>query len=258
MGAERKQSKCQILQADCLRQTATGTAQATLGKNLASDYRRLAGRMTLLHRLVSVVRGLFNRKEAEQDLDSERRSCYDRPAAEKNRDGIPPPEARRLAILELGGIEQAKERVRTYRHGALLDELGRDLRYAFRMFAKNPGFVVIVVLTLTLGIGANTAIFSLMNAVMLKSLPVREPERLVQVHLGARRDTFSNPIWEQIRAHPEVFDGAIAYSARRYNLASRGETRLVDGLQVNASYFDVLGILAVIGRTFTENDDRRA
>ena len=139
----------------------------------------------------------------------------------------------------------------------MLDELGRDLRYAFRMFAKNPGFVVIVVLTLTLGIGANTAIFSLMNAVMLKSLPVREPERLVQVRLGARRDTFSNPIWEQIRAHPEVFDGAIAYSARRYNLAPGGETRLVDGLQVNGSYFDVLGILAVIGRTFTENDDRR-
>ncbi len=213
--------------------------------------------MTLLHRLLSVIRGLFHRKEIEQDLDSELLSFVDLSASERMRDGIPPAEARRLAILELGGIEQAKERVRTYRHGALLDELGRDLHYAFRMFAKNPGFVVIVVLTLTLGIGANTAIFSLMNAVMLKSLPVREPERLVQVHLGARRDTFSNPIWEQIRAHPEVFDGAIAYSARRYNLAPGGETRLVDGLQVNGSYFVVLGIRAVIGRTFTENDDRR-
>src|SRR5207253_1232802 len=108
-------------------------------------------------------------------------------------------------VLELGGIEQAKERVRTYRHGALLEEIVRDVRYAFRTFAKNPSFVLIVVATLALGIGANTSIFSVVNAVMLKSLPVHEPERLVEVRMGPELDSFSNPVWEQIRDHGGMF-----------------------------------------------------
>ena len=89
-------------------------------------------------------------------------------AQERDAQGIPADEARRLAVLELGGIEQAKERVRTYRHGAWLDEIGRDVRYAFRMFVRTPGFTATVVLTLALGIGANTAIFSLIDALMLR------------------------------------------------------------------------------------------
>src|SRR5687767_10172715 len=117
--------------------------------------------MTFLHRLVSVLRWLFNRHGAEQGLDDEVRAFIDMSAAEKMRDGLAPAEARRLATLELGGVEQAKERVRTSRHGASLDEVGRDVRYAFRMFVKNPGFAVIIVLTLALGIGANTAIFTI-------------------------------------------------------------------------------------------------
>ena len=84
------------------------------------------------------------------------------------RDGVPPDEARRLARLELGGIEQVREQVRTQRHGGWLDEIGRDVRYAFRMFVRNPGFTFIIVVTLALGIGANTAIFSLIDALMLR------------------------------------------------------------------------------------------
>jgi hypothetical protein len=108
--------------------------------------------MTLLHRLASVLYWLFNRNRAEQGLDDELQAFIDISAAEKMRGGLPPAEARRLAMLELGGVEQAKERVRTYRHGAWLDEVGRDVRYAFRMFVKNPGFTAIILLTLTLGI----------------------------------------------------------------------------------------------------------
>jgi hypothetical protein len=101
-------------------------------------------------------------------------------AADKVSDGVPLTEARRLAVLDLGGIQQTKERVRTYRHGALLDDVGRDVRYAFRIFAKDPGFTFVVVLTLALGIGANTAIFSLIDALMLRWLPVRSPRELVE------------------------------------------------------------------------------
>src|SRR5262249_1923127 len=109
------------------------------------------------------------------------------------------------------------------------------------------------------GIGANTAIFSLINAVMLKSLPVRDPQQLVEVRLGrsAFSGTFSNPVWEQIRNHQNIFGGVIAYSTRPYNLATGGETRFIDGLTASGSYFDVLGIKAIIGRTFTRDDDRR-
>ncbi len=135
--------------------------------------------MTLLHRLASILRWLFNRDRAEQGLDDELRAFIDASAAEKMREGVAPAEARRLATLELGGLEQVKERVRTDRHGGWLDEIGRDVRYACRMFVKNPGFSATVVLTLALGIGANTAIFSLVDALMLRWLPVRNPQELV-------------------------------------------------------------------------------
>ena len=133
--------------------------------------------MTLLHRLAAVIRWIVKRDQAERELDAELQAYVDLSAAEKIRDGVRPAEARRLAIMELGGIEQTKERVRRHRHGGALDEIGRDVRYACRSFVKYPGFTAVVVLTLALGIGANTAIFSLIDALMLRSLPVREPER---------------------------------------------------------------------------------
>jgi predicted permease len=214
----------------------------------------------LLHRLLSIFRALFRPKETEQALDDEMQSYIEMSAAEKMRDGISYGEARRLAVLQLGGAEQAKERVRSNRHGAMLEEFISDLKYAFRIIARNQGFTAVIVLTLGLGIGANTAIFSLVNAVMLKSLPVHEPERLAEVVAGTTgdgyRNSFSNPVWEQIRDR-DIFDGAIAYSARQYDLSSGGETRFVNGLQVNAGYFQVLGVNPIAGRAFNPSDDRR-
>jgi hypothetical protein len=212
--------------------------------------------MTLLHRLWSIVRGFLRPEQLKRELDSEVRTFVEMSAAEKTRNGVSRDEAYRLAMLELGGIEQAKEHVRTARHAAFLEEVARDLGYTFRILRKQPVFVLVVVLTLTLGIGANTALFTLMNAMILKSLPVREPDRLVEIRCG-RRVNFSNPIWEQIRDRRELFNGAIAYSTERHNLASGGETHFVDGMHVNGNYFGVLGVPAAIGRTFTEADDRR-
>jgi hypothetical protein len=137
--------------------------------------------MKILHRLTSVFDWIVHRSKAEAQLDDELQAFLEMSVAEKIAGGSTPTEARRLALIELGGVEQVKERVRTSRHGGGLDEIWRDARYAARLFIKNRGFTCTVVLTLALSIGANTAIFTLIDALMLRWLPVRNPQELVQV-----------------------------------------------------------------------------
>ena len=217
--------------------------------------------MTLLHRLASVLRWLFDRSRAERGLDDELQAFIDMSAAEKTRDGLPPAEARRLAILELGGVEQIKERVRTSRHGAWLDEAGGDVRYAFRMFAKYPGFTAIVVLTLALGIGANTAIFSLIDALMLRWLPVRNPQELVQLTLqtpgesGPGGGSFSYAVVRAVADQHEIFTGVAGFSGFSFDVGSPGSARRVPGAMVTGGYYETLGLNPVIGRLLTREDD---
>jgi putative ABC transport system permease protein len=217
--------------------------------------------MTLLHRLASVLGWLFHRKKAEQGLDDELQAFIDISAAEKMRDGLPAEQARRLALLELGGLEQAKERVRTYRHGGWLDEVGRDVRYAFRTFVRNPGFTVIVVLTLALGIGANTAIFSLIDALMLRWLPVRNPQELVQVTLRPPnpRDSpgasFSYAIVRALADQDEIFAGVGGFSGFTFDVGSSGSVSRVPGAIVTGGYYETLGLNPVLGRLLTREDD---
>jgi len=129
-----------------------------------------------------------------------------------------------------------------------------DLRDALRALKASPIVSAVAILSLALGVGANTAIFSLVDSLMLRSLPVREPQRLAFLEGGA----WTNPIWEQIRERQhELFDGAIAWSRQQFDLASGGESRLVEGLWASGGFFDVLGVPAVLGRTFTPADDRR-
>ncbi len=178
------------------------------------------------------------------------------------RDGLPAAEARRLAILELGGVEQAKERVRTDRHGGMLDEVGRDVRYAFRMFVRNPGFTAIVVLTLALGIGANTAIFSLIDALMLRWLPVRNPQELVQVKLqppGARDSpggSFSYAIVRALADQREIFAGVAGFSGFSFDVGAPGSVSRVPGAIVTGGYYETLGLNPAIGRLLTPRGRR--
>jgi putative ABC transport system permease protein len=171
--------------------------------------------------------------------------------------GMPEAEARREARRRFGNRGVMKERTRDADILAWLDALLADLRQAMRALRSNPGFALVAVLSLGLGIGANTAIFSLINAVMLKSLPVSHPETLLKVTMGKGDDVFTNPIWEQVRGHPEVFSGAFAYSQDRFNLAQGGEARRVEGEWVSGDYFATLGVHAMLGRTIAHADDVR-
>jgi len=142
-----------------------------------------------------------------------------------------------------------------------------DLRFAIRMLLKNPGFTTVAVLSLALGIGANTAIFQLLNAVRLKTLPIKNVHQLTQIRLtdisgtrgskSARYPAVTNPIWEQIRDRQQAFSGLVAWGSAGFNLAQGGEVRPAKGLWVSGDFFNVLGVQPELGRMFTTADDQR-
>jgi len=134
----------------------------------------------------------------------------------------------------------------------LVDELATSLRHGVRQIGRNPGFTAVAVLTLALGIGANTALFSIFNSLILRPLPVRDPNSLALLSDGS----WSYPIWNEIRAHEtELFDGALAWAAQRFDLSAGGRTEPVDGAYVSGRFFDVLGVTAIRGRLLTPADD---
>ena len=149
------------------------------------------------------------------------------------RAGLPLDEARRRASIKLGTGDVTTEAYRDEQRLRWLEDLGWDLRYTIRTLVKTPVFTVVVVLTLALGIGANTAIFSILNGLLLRTLPVHEPERLVHITDSIVGDTgevrvraWSYPAWEQIRQRSHLFEAATAWSFARFNMASGGETRV--------------------------------
>ncbi|HEY6404017.1 MAG TPA: ABC transporter permease, partial [Blastocatellia bacterium] len=149
-----------------------------------------------------------------------------------------------------------------------MQTLWQDLRYGARMLWKNPNFTLIAVITLALGVGANTAIFQLLNAVRLRSLPVQKPEELAEARIadspnrwgnfGGRRSELTNPLWEQIRERQQAFSGVFAWGTATFDLSPRGEQRFTEGgLWVSGDFFNVLGVRPALGRVFTQADDQR-
>jgi putative ABC transport system permease protein len=215
--------------------------------------------MPLLVKVRSALRNLFSFRHVEVDLDQEVRAHIEMLVDENIQAGMPAAEALRAAKIELGGIDQVKEQVREKRIGNWLHSVISDYRYALRQFRRSPGFTVVAVLTLALGIGANTAIFSLIDAVMLRMLPVRHPEELVLVaDLHTEPNGFQplpDALWKSFRDRQNLFSGTFAWASREFDLAQGGEAQNVDGLFVSGDYFGTLGLRPAAGRLFTTNDD---
>ena len=219
--------------------------------------------MTLLHRLASVLRWIRKRDQIEADLDEELRTFVEIAAAERGRDGATPAEARRLALIELGGVEQTKDHVRAGRHGGRLDEFGRDVRSGVRQLRRYPAFSIIAVATLALGIGVNTAMFSAVDAVLLRPLPYADGERLVMIwddatRTGGEAKFFSTPPeWSEWRRQNTVFTDIAASQPADAALSGAGEPEELPARKVSGNFWSVLRVQPLIGRVFTEDEDVR-
>jgi predicted permease len=196
---------------------------------------------------------LLRRAALDRDLEREIRDHLDRRVRDLTAAGVPTREAERVARQEIGGVEQVKEAVRDVRGTRWAHDLAQDVRYGVRSLRKQPGLVIAATLSLGLGLGANTAMFSLVDAVLLRTLPVRDPESLVMVSR-----TWTNPIWEEVRQRGGPFvAGALAWSEDRFDLARGGEADPVDGLFVSGGFFETLGVEPIRGRLLSDADDRR-
>ena len=206
--------------------------------------------------------GVFGSTRSERELAAEIESHLQLHVDDNIRAGMPPQEARRRAVLALGGVERTKEEYRDRRGLPAFESVVRDLRYGVRTLIKSPGFAFAGVLILGLGIGVNSAIFTVVNAVVLKPLPFAEPDRIVRVWQTPPPKLFTDPVfpvspanfldWEE---QSQVFDKLAIYRTGRQTLTGHGEPEAVIALRGSASFLPILGITPYIGRGFTKEDD---
>ena len=205
----------------------------------------------------------FRLRDLESGLDRELKYHIDRRVGDLMQSGLPEPEARRQAALELGGVTQVQEEVRDIWLTQWLRDFAYDLRFSARSFLRNPAFTTTAVLSLALGIGATTAIYSLVDQVVLHALPVHEPERLVLIDWHGDPlccgfgtwNLMSYPICRDLQQQDRFFEGVLCRAATTVNLSTGGEHRPAAAEIVSGSYFPVLGVNAALGRVLGSDDD---
>lgn len=222
--------------------------------------------MSLLQNLTDGLRSLFRKKQVDGELNEELSGFLEMAAEEKIKHGMSRREAQRAVRLEQGNFEVTREAVRSATWESLVESCWQDLRYAFRQLRANPLFTTAAILSLALGIGANTAIFQLIDAVRLRTLPVQNPQEIAKVaidHRGSASGNFSTrypdltyAMWEQIRRQQQAFSAVFAWGPNVFNIAPGGEVHNVQGLWVSGEFFDALGVTPAIGRLLGPEDDQ--
>jgi putative ABC transport system permease protein len=219
--------------------------------------------MRLANRLRSWLGGIFRRARVQSDMETELEFHLEAHAEELIRSGVPREEALRQARLEFGGMERAKEECLEARGASFLENLIQDLRYGTRIMMRAPGFTAMAVLALALGIGANTAIFSVVNAVLLRPLPYDQPERLVQVwHVppqstfpGIAEFTVSPANFLDWRSEAKSFEGMAAYGGGSYTLTGSGNPETIRMIAVSDGMFSILHARPLLGSGFVSGED---
>jgi putative ABC transport system permease protein len=206
------------------------------------------------------LRSLFRRPQVEQELDEEFQYHIEQKTEEYVARGFAPEDARLAAVREMDGADQRKEECRDMRHVNFIDDLTQDLRYAVRMLLRSPGFTLTAVMALALGIGATTAIFSVVNKVLLEPLPYPEPDRLVALNLHSPRGTsygLAVPEFMAMRGQTETLQDATAYDfgGPGINLTGVDTPEQLKGIHVSANYFKLFGAPIELGRTFSAEED---
>src|SRR5579862_1718711 len=201
------------------------------------------------------ARALFRSEQLDRDLDDELAAHLDLHIADNLRSGMSPAEARRQAFLKLGGLQQIKENYRAARGFPFFESIVRDLRFAVRTLCKSPGFTIVAVLTLTLSIGANTAIFSVVDSVMLRSLQFAHPSEIVDIsgHSASFDIPFLNlslPDVSDLRAASSSFASLAVYQDSPRELTGSGIPERIESTQVSDEFFSILGLMPILGRTF--------
>jgi predicted permease len=215
--------------------------------------------MTWLRVFIHRLRGLFLKRKLDQELEDEIRAHLEMQIEDNLRQGMSPDEARYAALRKFGGVEQVKESYRDRRGLAVVDSALWDIRYALRMLRRNPGFATVAALTLALGIGANTAIFSMLEGVVLAPLPYKDAERLVVVWQSnpyAHGIPPSGPDFQDWRHNARSFEQMAGMLWKAHDLTNPGAPEHLDGREVSAGFFSTLGVNLSLGREFSSHEDR--
>jgi predicted permease len=214
----------------------------------------------MARKILSAIRWLLNKPKTECEMDAELRFHVERQTEENIRRGMNPEDARNAARRNIGGVEQIKEDCRDVRPGRVLESLLQDIRYGLRVLLKNPGFSAAAILTLALGIGVNTAIFSLVYGVLLRPLPYQNGGQLIVLHQDATRANrlnipFSAKEVFDYRDNNHTLEGVVEHHTMVFLLLGNDMAERVQTAVVSANFFDVLGVKPLLGRTFVASDE---